>query len=158
MSVSDFLKDLPTVNRENFTKINNDSSHRNSTSKKSTYVPTKDIPSDQVIVTEKTNILLRYLHQQWDKKAANGKKRGGEVQDEVAPKKPRLEAIPDTSNTAGSIRSHPPLPPTSISHAPPGSHAPIHGPLLHGPSTSSGHPHPPPPYSASVRNNLGNQL
>ena len=33
-------------------------------------MPTKDIPSEQVIVTEKTNILLRYLHQQWDKKAA----------------------------------------------------------------------------------------
>lgn len=25
-------------------------------------------PSSSVIVTEKTNILLRYLHQQWDKK------------------------------------------------------------------------------------------
>lgn len=67
------------------------------------YVPTKDIPSDQVIVTEKTNILLRYLHQQWDKKAAATKKRGGEsVQEEVANKKPRLEAIPDTSNTNGA--------------------------------------------------------
>ena len=34
------------------------------------YVPTKDFPGEQRIVTEKTNILLRYLHQQWDKKAA----------------------------------------------------------------------------------------
>ena len=39
-------------------------------SRSTVYVPTKDIPSEQVIVTEKTNILLRYLHQQWDKKAA----------------------------------------------------------------------------------------
>ena len=41
-----------------------------SRSRSTVYVPTKDIPSEQVIVTEKTNILLRYLHQQWDKKAA----------------------------------------------------------------------------------------
>ena len=33
-------------------------------------MPTKDFPGEQRIVTEKTNILLRYLHQQWDKKAA----------------------------------------------------------------------------------------
>ena len=42
-----------------------------SRSRSTVYVPTKDIPSEQVIVTEKTNILLRYLHQQWDKKAAH---------------------------------------------------------------------------------------
>ena len=41
-----------------------------SRSRSTVYVPTKDVPSEQVIVTEKTNILLRYLHQQWDKKAA----------------------------------------------------------------------------------------
>ena len=32
---------------------------RSSTGKKTAYVPVKDIPADQVIVTEKTNILLR---------------------------------------------------------------------------------------------------
>ena len=54
-----FLKDLPSRNAENFTKINPDTCHRSSTSKKSTYIPVKDIPAEQVIVTEKTNILLR---------------------------------------------------------------------------------------------------
>ena len=34
------------------------------------YVPTKDYPHEQEIVTERTNILLRYLHQQLDKKIA----------------------------------------------------------------------------------------
>ncbi|KAJ0059013.1 hypothetical protein NL108_002252, partial [Boleophthalmus pectinirostris] len=34
----------------------------------SVYLPTREYPSEQIIVTEKTNILLRYLHQQWDKK------------------------------------------------------------------------------------------
>jgi DET1- and DDB1-associated protein 1 len=33
----------------------------------------------QVIVTERTNILLRYLHQQWDKKAATARKREAEA-------------------------------------------------------------------------------
>lgn len=37
-------------------------------------------PSSSVIVTEKTNILLRYLHQQWDKKNA-AKKRDQEQVD-----------------------------------------------------------------------------
>uniref|UniRef100_A0A672KE53 DET1- and DDB1-associated protein 1 n=1 Tax=Sinocyclocheilus grahami TaxID=75366 RepID=A0A672KE53_SINGR len=37
----------------------------------SVYLPTREYPSEQIIVTEKTNILLRYLHQQWDKKATD---------------------------------------------------------------------------------------
>jgi len=104
MAMADFLKDLPTRNADNFTKINPDSCHRSSTGKKTAYVPVKDIPSDQVIVTEKTNILLRYLHQQWDKKAGGTKKRTGDLLGEVefsASKKPRLETIPDMSNTPG---------------------------------------------------------
>ena len=34
------------------------------------YVPSKDYPHEQEIVTECTNILLRYLHQQLNKKIA----------------------------------------------------------------------------------------
>jgi len=52
---------------------------RNSSSKKpSVYLPTKDHPSEQIITTEKTNILLRYLHQQWDKKKALKKRETNE--------------------------------------------------------------------------------
>ncbi|XP_027767154.1 DET1- and DDB1-associated protein 1 [Empidonax traillii] len=40
----------------------------------SVYLPTREFPSEQIIVTEKTNILLRYLHQQWDKKNAAKKR------------------------------------------------------------------------------------
>lgn len=99
--MADFLKDLPTQNAANFTKIDPDSCHRSSTGKKTAYVPVKDIPADQVIVTEKTNILLRYLHQQWDKKAST-KKRAGEAGagPEEGAKKPRLSSVPDTSNTS----------------------------------------------------------
>ena len=78
MSLSEFLKDLPTHNRDNFTRLPTYTSSAGrphhgqvTTRTRSTvYVPTKDVPSEQIIVTEKTNILLRYLHQQWDKKAA----------------------------------------------------------------------------------------
>jgi len=67
------------------------------------------IPGWQVIVTEKTNILLRYLHQQWDKKSAGAKKRtGGELLGEeltTVTKKARLETIPDTSNTTAAATS-----------------------------------------------------
>ena len=57
--MANFLKDLPCRNADNFTKINPDTCHRSTASKKTTYIPVKDIPADQVIVTEKTNILLR---------------------------------------------------------------------------------------------------
>ena len=60
----------------------------------------------------------RYLHQQWDKKASV-KKRTGEAtggEGGEASKKPRLEALPDTSNTqagaSGSVRA------PSFSHGP----------------------------------------
>lgn len=41
------------------------------------YLPTKeDGAAEQVIVTDKANILLRYLHQQWEvKNTQSGKKR-----------------------------------------------------------------------------------
>lgn len=48
-----------------------------------------------MIVTEKTNILLRYLHQQFDKKAGNkhGSKRDGAIVEEETTqrKRPRYE-------------------------------------------------------------------
>ena len=84
-SLGDFLRNLPTHNRENFSNVSAGGSydiscaqrqHNNSSTgvscryRNPLYVPTKDFPGEQRIVTEKTNILLRYLHQQWDKKAA----------------------------------------------------------------------------------------
>ena len=82
------------------------------------YVPTKDIPADAVIVNEKTNILLRYLHQQWDKKdknaarkreleqaaaaaaAAASKTSDSEEAGASARKKPRLDPLPITSQVS----------------------------------------------------------
>ncbi|CAL1531844.1 unnamed protein product [Lymnaea stagnalis] len=64
--MGDFLEGLPSYNENNFTRFHADSSHRSN--KPTVYISTKDYPSEQVITTEKSNILLRYLHQQWDKK------------------------------------------------------------------------------------------
>ena len=111
MSLSDFLKDLPTYNRENFTKISSESAtasrQANSRTRPAMYVPTKDHPEEQEIVTERTNILLRYLHQQLDKKiaiSAAQKKREADSpskgNSEVARKKARLDPLPNGSNVS----------------------------------------------------------
>ncbi|XP_005104504.1 DET1- and DDB1-associated protein 1 [Aplysia californica] len=70
--MGDFLEGLPSYNESNFTRFHADSSHRSS--KPTVYISTKDYPSEQVITTEKTSILLRYLHQQWDKKNTSKKR------------------------------------------------------------------------------------
>ncbi|KAG5890915.1 DET1- and DDB1-associated protein 1 [Gonioctena quinquepunctata] len=74
MSVSQFLEGLPCYNENNFTKFHVDHSNRSPLQRPSIYVPTKDYPSEQIIVTEKTSILLKYMQQHWDKKY-NTKKR-----------------------------------------------------------------------------------
>ena len=152
MSLGDFLKDLPTYNRENFTRINsgapnsepsNTNSSSNSNKNLSTsrhrptmYVPTKDYPYAQEIVTETTSILLRYLHQQLDKKiaiSAAQKKREAEspssANSEVQRKKARLDPLPNGSNTVQNRFS-------MGSAGSSGSRGPNNDPNM--PSTSSG--------------------
>ncbi|XP_037584693.1 DET1- and DDB1-associated protein 1 isoform X1 [Cebus imitator] len=70
----DFLKGLPVYNKSNFSRFHADSVCKASNRRPSVYLPTREYPSEQIIVTEKTNILLRYLHQQWDKKNAAKKR------------------------------------------------------------------------------------
>lgn len=74
---------------------------RTSQKRPSVYISTTDIPSDQVIVTEKKNILLRYLHQQWDKK--NAPKKREHEGDGPSRKKARLEP---TKNPWAFIKIH----------------------------------------------------
>ncbi|XP_071952637.1 DET1- and DDB1-associated protein 1-like [Antedon mediterranea] len=101
MNTSELLKSLPSFNERNFTRFHCDAGK--TTSKKPTvYLPTKDYPCEQVITTEKTNILLRYLHQQWDKKN-NQKKRdtsNANLESDSSParKVPRVESNQETSN------------------------------------------------------------
>uniref|UniRef100_A0A8B9F076 DET1- and DDB1-associated protein 1 n=1 Tax=Amazona collaria TaxID=241587 RepID=A0A8B9F076_9PSIT len=74
VSAADFLKGLPVYNKSNFSRFHADSVCKASNRRPSVYLPTREYPSEQIIVTEKTNILLRYLHQQWDKKNAAKKR------------------------------------------------------------------------------------
>ena len=120
MALKDFLKDLPIHNRDNFTKIHsgNDANSTSPGSKTSVasryrpamYVPTKDYPFEQEIVTVRTSILLHYLHQQVDKTiafSAAQKKRESEspLGNEVARKKARLESLPNGSNSDPNVPS-----------------------------------------------------
>ncbi|TRZ08683.1 hypothetical protein HGM15179_018422 [Zosterops borbonicus] len=81
----DFLKGLPVYNKSNFSRFHADSVCKASVSALdpgipnipeswNSQIPAFPIPEFPVIVTEKTNILLRYLHQQWDKKNAAKKR------------------------------------------------------------------------------------
>ncbi|XP_035306648.1 DET1- and DDB1-associated protein 1 isoform X5 [Cricetulus griseus] len=78
----DFLKGLPVYNKSNFSRFHSDSVCKASNRRPSVYLPTREYPSEQIIVTEKTNILLRYLHQQWDKKNAAKKRDQEQVEAE----------------------------------------------------------------------------
>ncbi|XP_072037850.1 DET1- and DDB1-associated protein 1-like [Amphiura filiformis] len=96
MSVSELLKGLPSHNESNFSRYYTEP-NRTTCKKPTVYLPTKDFPSEQVITTEKTNILLRYLHQQWDKKNLHKKRDTNSASLDVesaspARKMPRLEA------------------------------------------------------------------
>nr|XP_048283161.1 DET1- and DDB1-associated protein 1 isoform X1 [Myodes glareolus] len=79
---ADFLKGLPVYNKSNFSRFHADSVCKASNRRPSVYLPTREYPSEQIIVTEKTNILLRYLHQQWDKKNAAKKRDQEQVEAE----------------------------------------------------------------------------
>jgi DET1- and DDB1-associated protein 1 len=102
MSAAEFLKGLPSHNENNFTRFQADSSCRGASKKPSVYLPTKDHPSEQIITTEKTNILLRYLHQQWDKKKSLKKREntqnGTDSDSGLARKRPRNEPEDDSSS------------------------------------------------------------
>ncbi|XP_077299982.1 DET1- and DDB1-associated protein 1 isoform X3 [Arctopsyche grandis] len=93
LSIREFLKDLPSYDEQNFTLFNTDNGIRTCSKRPSVYLPTTEFPSEQIIVTEKTNILLRYLHQQWEKKNSP-KKRDGNIEiEECRPRKrPRLNS------------------------------------------------------------------
>ncbi|XP_063216106.1 DET1- and DDB1-associated protein 1 [Bacillus rossius redtenbacheri] len=73
-SVAEFLKGLPCYDENNFARFHTDNGSRTCVKRPAVYLPTKDYPSEQIIVTEKANILLRYLHQQWDKKSSQKKR------------------------------------------------------------------------------------
>ncbi|XP_074042082.1 DET1- and DDB1-associated protein 1-like [Leptinotarsa decemlineata] len=102
MSVSQFLEGMPSYNENNFAKFHVDSSNR-SPSRPSVYVPTKDYPSEQIIVTEKTSILLKYMHQHWDKKYSSKKRDLSPQSSEPQRKRARTEYTRDSSRDARGV-------------------------------------------------------
>ena len=91
-------------------------------------------------------LFRRYLHQQWDKKTSN-KKRSGDAGSGAGDesKKPRLETLPDTSNTGGHVTSRT----SGLSFS--------HGPGQSGQSPSSGSGHVYPGTSRQSDNRFANQ-
>ncbi|KAL4091284.1 hypothetical protein QTP88_025997 [Uroleucon formosanum] len=89
LSIAEFLDGMPSFDERNFSRFHSD----NGRSKRvPVYITTDDQPCDQIIVTDKSNLLLRYLHNQWDKKHG-GKKRElvetGEESGSSSRKRPR---------------------------------------------------------------------
>lgn len=72
--MGDLLKGLPTFNAENFSKFYHETTCKSSCRKPAVYLPTEDHSEVKVIVTDKTNILLRYLHQQLEAKNSHKKR------------------------------------------------------------------------------------
>ncbi|XP_076815722.1 DET1- and DDB1-associated protein 1-like isoform X2 [Clavelina lepadiformis] len=62
------LKSFPTIDKNNFSKFQPDSADKKPAKKLSLYISTEDNTPEQVIKKDRSNILLRYLYQQLDKK------------------------------------------------------------------------------------------
>ncbi|XP_028906703.1 DET1- and DDB1-associated protein 1 isoform X3 [Ornithorhynchus anatinus] len=107
---AEFLKGLPVYNKSNFSRFHADSVCKASNRRPSVYLPTKEYPSEQIIVTEKTNILLRYLHQQWDKKNAAKKRDQEQVDVEGA----SCLMVSKTCNLSSFSPPSPPAPPPPL--------------------------------------------
>ncbi|KAG1672867.1 DET1- and DDB1-associated protein 1 [Nymphon striatum] len=95
MSVNEFLKELPSHNENNFKKFSPEAGYKTTVGRPSVYLPTEDkYPPGQIITTESTNILLRYLHQQWDKKNSQKKRdqtRANLTEEDSTRKRPKLD-------------------------------------------------------------------
>ncbi|XP_030764656.1 DET1- and DDB1-associated protein 1 isoform X2 [Sitophilus oryzae] len=90
-SVAKFLAGLPSFNENNFSKFHVDSGNRSSSKRPSVYIPTKDYPAEQIIVTEKTSILLKYMQQHWDKKNSTKKREVTPIDQEPSRKRARMD-------------------------------------------------------------------
>ncbi|KAK2718921.1 DET1- and DDB1-associated protein 1-like isoform X2 [Artemia franciscana] len=62
------LKDLPSKNLESFAKFSEEPWGSTHGKKMPVYIPTEENDNDTVIITDKTNILLRFLRQKQEQK------------------------------------------------------------------------------------------
>jgi len=86
-AAAEFLKNLPSYKKENFSRFVADASTRsaNQSNRADTRIVCGDDSTSQAIVTEKTSILLRYLHDHWDRKANSRKRTVRKESDESEP-------------------------------------------------------------------------
>jgi DET1- and DDB1-associated protein 1 len=91
MSIAEFLDGMPSFDERNFSRFHSD----NGRSKRvPVYISTDEQPCEQIIVTDKSNLLLRYLHNQWDKKHGGKKREMVETSEETGQssrKRPRVD-------------------------------------------------------------------
>jgi len=84
------LANLPSYNSKNFANFQPNCTSRQA-KRPSVYLPLKEYPTAQTITSEKTNILLRYLHYQTGHKKST-KKRDPSPSDDIPVKRTRQEA------------------------------------------------------------------
>jgi DET1- and DDB1-associated protein 1 len=104
-----FLEGLPSYDKSNFENFRPEDTRFTSDKKCAVYLCTRELPSRQVITTEKTNILMRFLHKQWDRKSVQTntcKKRAASMDLNTESKLPRQEEGADdasSGNTADAV-------------------------------------------------------
>nr|CAB3263139.1 uncharacterized protein LOC104265547 [Phallusia mammillata] len=72
MGTPNLLDSLPSYNAKNFSKFQPESGDKRSSKKLSVYISTEASEPQQVIKKDRSNVLLRYLYQQLDKKNKSG--------------------------------------------------------------------------------------
>ncbi|VVC37205.1 DET1- and DDB1-associated protein 1, N-terminal [Cinara cedri] len=96
MSIAEFIDGMPSFDKRNFSRFQ---SNHGRYKRIPIYLATTETPSDQVIVNDRENFLLRYVHRQHDKNNG-GRKREfvGIAEDDQEPgpssrKCPRVETV-----------------------------------------------------------------
>lgn len=80
MAINDILQGLPSFNKENFSQFTVNDNIKSTNVGSTSYIQTEDCQENsKVIVTDKTNILLRYLRKQLDSKKPNNKRNCNDV-------------------------------------------------------------------------------
>ncbi|XP_026477027.1 DET1- and DDB1-associated protein 1-like [Ctenocephalides felis] len=97
MPVSDLLKDLPSFNANNFALYNTETANKTTIKKPSVYIATTETTPSKEIVSDRTNILLRYLHLQWQKKNMSRKREFAEPPSDDHRKRPRFDEANSTN-------------------------------------------------------------
>ncbi|XP_066928780.1 DET1- and DDB1-associated protein 1-like [Clytia hemisphaerica] len=102
MTANDLLKGLPSFNKENFSDFKPDENIKSTNTGCNSYIHTEDQQEEepQVIITDKTNILLRFLRKQLESKKPSKRNTSAASAEETepSPKLPRLDTTVDEND------------------------------------------------------------